>query len=136
MRIYIISIPVADYNKALTFYTEVLGFKKKRDDELGEGIRFITLVSPEDPDGPEVLLEPNAGYPAMKALREALVEDGIPITSFAVENLQKEYERLEKLGVVFTQKPLSQGGWTTAVFDDTNGNLIELAEIKKDERHS
>lgn len=131
MRIYIVSVPVGDYDKALKFYTDILGFKKKRDDELGEGIRFITLVSPEDPDGPELLLEPNAGYPAMKALREALAEDGIPITSFAVNDLQKEYERLQGLGVVFTQKPMSQGGWTTAVFDDTNGNLIELAEIKQ-----
>ena len=132
MRIYITSIPVADYDQALTFYTEVLGFKKKRDDELGEGIRFITLVSPEDPNGPELLLEPNAEYRGMKALREALAEDGIPITSFAVDDLQKEYERLQKLGVKFTQKPMSEGGWTTAVFDDTNGNLIELTEIKKE----
>jgi catechol 2,3-dioxygenase-like lactoylglutathione lyase family enzyme len=131
MRIYITSVPVADYDKALTFYTEVLGFVKKRNDELGEGARFITVVSPEDPDGPELLLEPNASYPAMKAFREALAEDGIPITSFAVDDLQKEYERLQQLGVTFTQKPMSEGGWTTAVFDDTNGNLIELAEVKK-----
>lgn len=132
MRIYIVSVPVADYDKALTFYTEVLGFKKKRDDDMGEGIRFITLVSPEDPNGPELLLEPNATHRGMKVLRESLAEDGIPITSFAVDDLQKEYERLQKLGVVFTQKPLEQGGWHTAVFDDTNGNLIELAEVKKE----
>lgn len=131
MRIYILSVPVGDYDKALTFYTEKLGFTKKRDDELGEGIRFITLVSPEDPNGPELLLEPNASYPAMKGLREALAEDGIPIASFAVDDLQKEYDRLTKLGVTFTQQPMSQGGWTTAVFDDENGNLIELAEVKK-----
>jgi len=131
MRIYITSIPIADYDKALTFYTKVLGFKKKRDDAMGEGIRFITVVSPEDPDGPELLLEPNADYHGIKALRDALAEDGIPITSFAVDDVQKEYERLQDLGVQFTQKPLSEGGWTTAVFDDTNGNLIELAEVKK-----
>jgi catechol 2,3-dioxygenase-like lactoylglutathione lyase family enzyme len=131
MRIYITSIPVADYNKALTFYTQVLGFQKKKDIELGEGMRFITLVSPEDPDGPELLLEPNADYHGMKALREALAEDGIPITSFAVDDVQKEYERLQKLGVTFTQMPLSEGGWTTAVFDDTNGNLIQIAEVKQ-----
>ena len=132
MRIYITSIPIADYDKALNFYTEVLGFKKKKDIELGEGIRWITLVSPEEPNGPELLLEPNAEYHGIKALRDALAEDGIPITSFAVDNLQKEYERLKELGVKFTQKPLTQGGWTTAVFDDTNGNLIELAEIEDD----
>lgn len=131
MRIYITSIPIADYDKALTFYTEVLGFIKKRDDHLGEGIRFITVVSPEDPDGPELLLEPNADYHGIKALRDALAEDGIPITSFAVDDVHKEYERLQKLGVMFTQKPLSEGGWTTAVFDDTNGNLIEIAEVKQ-----
>lgn len=131
MRIHMLSVPVADYGKALAFYTEVMGFKKKKDIELGEGIRFITLVSPEDPDGPELLLEPNADYRGMKALREALAEDGIPIASFAVDDLQAEYERLVKLGVTFTQKPLSEGGWTTAVLDDTNGNLIELSEVKK-----
>jgi catechol 2,3-dioxygenase-like lactoylglutathione lyase family enzyme len=131
MRIYITSIPIADYNKALTFYTEILGFQKKRDIELGGGARFITVVSPEDPDGPELLLEPNVYYPAMKALRDALAEDGIPITSFAVDDVQAEYERLQKLGVTFTQEPFSQNGPTTAVFDDTNGNLIQIAEVKK-----
>jgi catechol 2,3-dioxygenase-like lactoylglutathione lyase family enzyme len=130
MRIYMMSVPIADYDKALTFYTEVLGFQKKRHDDLGEGVSFITLVSPEDPNGPELLLEPNATYHGMKVLREALAEDGIPIASFAVDDVQKEYERLQKLGVTFTQKPLNQGGWTTAVFDDTNGNLIEMAEVK------
>ncbi|MCW5875340.1 MAG: VOC family protein [Anaerolineales bacterium] len=129
MRIYISSIPIGNYDKALTFYTEVLGFVKKRDNEMAHGIRFITLVSPEDPDGPELLLEPNANYRGIKALRDALAEDGIPITSFAVEDVQKEYERLQALGVKFTQKPMSAGGWKSAVFDDTNGNLIEIAEV-------
>ncbi len=131
MRIYITSIPVADYNQALSFYTEILGFQKKRDIELGGGARFITVVAPEDLDGPELLLEPNADYPAMKALREALAEDGIPITSFAVDDIQAEYERLQKLGVTFTQEPFSQDGPMTAVFDDTNGNLIQIVELKK-----
>lgn len=131
MRIYISSVPIANYEKALGFYTQVLGFIKKKDIELAHGMRFITLVSPEDPDGPELLLEPNANYRGIAALREALAEDGIPITSFAVEDLQKEYERLTKLGVQFTQTPLNQGGHFTAVFDDTNGNLIELAEVKQ-----
>ncbi|GHO47574.1 hypothetical protein KSX_57370 [Ktedonospora formicarum] len=89
------------------------------------------MVSPEDPDGPELLLEPNADYPAMKALREVLAEDGIPITSFAVDDVQAEYERLQKLGVIFTQEPFSQGGPTTAVFDDTSGNLLQIVELKK-----
>lgn len=131
MRIYISSVPVAHYDKALTFYTEVLGFVKKKDLQLAHGVRFITLVSPEDLDGPELLLEPNAEYRGIKALREALAEDGIPITSFAVNDLDTEYTRLQKLGVVFTQKPLRAGEWYSAVFDDTNGNLIELSEIKK-----
>jgi predicted enzyme related to lactoylglutathione lyase len=131
MRIYISSIPIADYDKALAFYTEVMGFRKKRDIKLGEGARFITVVSPEDPEGPELLLEPNADYPAMKALRQALAEDGIPITSFAVDDLQKEYDRLKELGVKFTQEPMDQGGAITAVLDDTNGNLIQLAQIKE-----
>ena len=131
MRIYITSVPIADYDKALNFYTNVLGFKKRRDIDLGPGARFITVVSPEEPDGPEILLEPNATYRGIKALRDALAEDGIPITSFAVEDVQKEYERLAKLGVIFTQKPMHNGITTSAVFDDTNGNLIELAEVKK-----
>ncbi|MBO0780209.1 MAG: VOC family protein [Ktedonobacteraceae bacterium] len=131
MRIYITSIPIADYHQALTFYTQILGFQKKRDIELGAGARWLTVVSPEDPDGPELLLEPNADYPAMKALREALAEDGIPITSFAVDDVQAEYERLQKLGVTFTQEPGSTGGPTTAVFDDTNGNLLQMVELKK-----
>lgn len=131
MRIYLTSIPIEHYDKALAFYTEVLGFVKKKDIQLGHGMRFITVVSPEDPDGAELLLEPNANYRGIKALRDALAEDGIPIASFAVDDLQKEYEHLTKLGVKFTQKPLSQGDWNTAVFDDTMGNLIELSEIKK-----
>ena len=131
MRIYITSIPVADCDKALSFYTEVLGFQKKNDIDLGEGIRWITVVSPEEPDGTELLLEPNAEYPGMKALRDALAEDGIPITSFAVDDIQREYERLRGLGVMFTQEPLSHGAYTTAVFDDTNGNLIQIVEIKQ-----
>lgn len=131
MKVYITSIPIGDYDKALDFYTNTLGFVKKRDDSFGEGIRFITVVSPEDPNGPEILLEPNAEHRGIKALREALAEDGIPIASFAVDNVQKEYERLSAKGVVFTQKPMTQAGWTSAVFDDTNGNLIEIAEVKK-----
>lgn len=131
MRIYLTSIPVSDYDHALKFYTEVLGFVKKKDFEMAPGVRWITLVSPEAPDGPELLLEPNAEYPGIKALREHLSEDGIPITSFAVEDVDAEYQRLVALGVIFTQQPMSQGIWRSAVFDDTNGNLIEITEIKE-----
>ncbi len=131
MRIYITSVPIGDYDKALEFYTKVLGFQKKRDIELGPGARFLTVVSPGEPDGPEILLEPNATYHGIKALRDALAEDGIPITSFAVDDVQKEYERLEKMGVTITQKPMFNGITTSMVIDDTNGNLIEIAEVKK-----
>ena len=99
MKIVLTSIPIDDYDKALGFYTGILGFQKKRDIPLGAGARWVTVVSPEDPDGPELLLEPNAAYPAMKALKEALVRDGIPYTAFQVGDLQEEYERLKKLGV-------------------------------------
>ena len=94
MKINLTSVPIGDYDKALKFYTEVLGFIQKRDIPLGNGARWITVVSPEDPDGTELLLEPNADYPAMKALKEALVKDGIPYTAFQVDDIQKEYARL------------------------------------------
>jgi predicted enzyme related to lactoylglutathione lyase len=128
MRVIVTSIPIADYDHALNFYTNVLGFQLKRDIPLGEGARWITVVSPEDPDGPEVLLEPNAGYPAMKALKEALVKDGIPYTMFGVDDIQAEYTRLKGLGVEFTMEPTNMGTVTSAVFDDTNGNLIMLTQ--------
>src|SRR6185295_148782 len=102
MKIKLTSVSIDDYDKALKFYTEVLCFVKKRDIPLGEGARWITVVSAEDPDGTELLLEPNAEYPAMKALREALNKDGIPYTAFQVNDIQKDYERLKKLGVEFT----------------------------------
>jgi catechol 2,3-dioxygenase-like lactoylglutathione lyase family enzyme len=95
MRIPVTSVSIDDYDKALKFYTEVLGFQLKRDIPLGGGARWITVVSPEDPDGVELLLEPNADYPAMKALKEALVKDGIPFTTFLVEDVETEYERLK-----------------------------------------
>src|SRR4026207_680436 len=98
MKIKLASVPIDDYDKALKFYTEVLGFVKKRDIPLGEGARWITVVSPEEPDGTELLLEPNAEYPAMKALKESLVKDGIPFTAFQVSDVQTEYERMKDLG--------------------------------------
>ena len=129
MQIKLASVPIDDYDKALKFYTEVLGFVKKRDIPLGEGARWITVVSPEDPDGTELLLEPNAEYPAMKALREALNKDGIPYTAFLVNDIQKEYERLKKLGVEFTMEPTNMGMTSAAVLNVTCGNLIQIYQV-------
>lgn len=125
MRITITSVLVDDQEKALRFYTDVLGFVKKIDVPAG-GARWLTVVSPEDPDGVELLLEPS-GHPAVGPFKEALVNDGIPFTSFAVKDVQAEYERLQGLGVTFTQPPTQMGPVTTAVFDDTCGNLIQIA---------
>jgi catechol 2,3-dioxygenase-like lactoylglutathione lyase family enzyme len=125
MRIVVTSVLVDDQAKAHRFYTDVLGFVTKHDIDLGEA-RWLTVVSPEDPDGTELLLEPDA-HPAAKPFKEALVEDGIPATSFAVDDVHAEYERLKGLGVQFTQKPTQMGPVTTAVFDDTCGNLIQMA---------
>lgn len=133
MKITLTSVSIDDYDKALKFYTEVLGFVKKRDIPLGQGARWITVVSPENPDGTELLLEPNADYPAMKALKEALVKDGIPFTAFEVDDIQNEYARLKKLGVEFTMEPTNMGTTTAAVFDDTCGNLIQIYEVREEE---
>ncbi len=129
MRINLTSVPVDDQAKALRFYTEVLGFVKKRDDPLGDD-RWLTVVSPEEPDGVELLLEPS-GHPAVGPFKDALVRDGIPYTSFAVDDVHAEAERLKDLGVRFTQEPAEMGPVTTAVFDDTCGNLIQIASLKK-----
>lgn len=125
MRINLTSVLVEDQDKALAFYTDVLGFVKKHDVPLGE-FRWLTVVSPEDPDGTELVLEPGA-HPAVPPYKAALVADGIPFTSFAVADVQAEYERLRGLGVRFVQEPVSMGPVTTAVFDDTCGNLIQIA---------
>jgi predicted enzyme related to lactoylglutathione lyase len=129
MKIKLESISIDDYDKALKFYTEVLGFVKKRDIPLGTGARWITVVSPQESDGTELLLEPNADYPAMKALKESLVKDGIPFTAFEVDDIQKEYTRLKKLGVEFTMEPTNMGMSTVAIFDDTCGNLIQIYQV-------
>jgi catechol 2,3-dioxygenase-like lactoylglutathione lyase family enzyme len=126
MRIHLSSILVDDQDRALRFYTEVLGFQKKTEIPLGEH-RWLTVVSPEDPNGAELVLEPDA-HPAAKPFKEALVADGIPFTSFAVNDITGEFERLRALGVTFTQEPLAMGPVTTAVFDDTCGNLIQIAQ--------
>ena len=129
MKIKLTSVSIDDYDKALKFYTEVMGFLKKRDIPLGEGARWITVVSPEEPDGTELLLEPNADYPAMKALKEALNKDGIPFAAFLVNNVQQEYERMKALGVEFTMEPTNMGMTSAAVFNDTCGNLIQIYQI-------
>jgi catechol 2,3-dioxygenase-like lactoylglutathione lyase family enzyme len=128
VRINLSSVLVDDQDKALSFYTEVLGFATKTDIPLGEA-RWLTVVSPEDPDGVELVLEPD-DHPAAKPFKEALVGDGIPFTSFAVEDVHQEFDRLRSLGVRFTQEPLEMGPVTTAVFDDTCGNLIQIAQTR------
>ena len=129
MKIKLASVSIDDYDKALKFYTDVMGFTAKRDIPLGDGARWITVVSPEEPDGTELLLEPNASYPAMKALKESLVKDGMPFTAFEVGDIQKEYERMKKLGVEFTMEPTNMGPTTAAVFNDTCGNLIQIYQV-------
>jgi catechol 2,3-dioxygenase-like lactoylglutathione lyase family enzyme len=125
MRINLASVLVDDQEKALRFYTDVLGFVKKHDIPMGED-RWLTVVSPQDPDGTELVLEPSS-HPAVKPFKEALVADGIPYTTFAVDDVKAEYERLRGLGVRFTQEPVDMGPVTTAVLDDTCGNLIQIA---------
>jgi catechol 2,3-dioxygenase-like lactoylglutathione lyase family enzyme len=127
MRIYVTSVFVDDQAKAERFYTQVLGFQTKLDIPLGEA-RWLTVVAPDDPDGTQLLLEPD-GHPAARPFKEALVADGIPFTSFAVDDIQAEHHRLEGLGVRFTQPPTEMGPTTTAVFDDTCGNLIQIVQL-------
>ena len=129
MRIRLNSISIGDYDQALHFYTDILGFVKKQNIPMGPGMRWITVVSPDEPDGTELVLEPNATYPAMKALKESLVKDGIPFTAFQVDDLEKEYTRLKELGVRFTMEPTNMGMVSIAVLDDTNGNLIQLYQV-------
>jgi catechol 2,3-dioxygenase-like lactoylglutathione lyase family enzyme len=130
MQITLTSILVDDQARALAFYTDVLGFQKKHDIPMGEH-RWLTVVSPEAPDGVELVLEPDE-HPAAKPFKAALVEDGIPFTSFAVKDVAREFERLRGLGVRFTQEPATMGPVTTAVLDDTCGNLVQIAEMHAD----
>ncbi len=124
-RITITSVLVDDQAKALRFYTEVLGFVKKTEVPMGEHA-WLTVVSPEDPDGTQLVLEPS-DHPAVAPFKKALVADGIPYTSFAVDDVQAGHDRLVAAGVRFIQPPTSMGPVTTAVFDDTCGNLIQIA---------
>ncbi|QHS21816.1 VOC family protein [Virgibacillus sp. MSP4-1] len=127
MEIIVTSIFVEDQDKALEFYTETLGFVKKHDVPAGE-FRWIALVSPENEEGTELVLEPN-DHPAAKEYQEKLFADGIPVTMFGVADIQMEYERLKNLGVRFTMEPTEAGNVTIAVFDDTCGNLIQIAQM-------
>jgi len=124
MKISLTSVMVEDQDKALRFYTEVLGFVKKKDLPLGE-FRWLTVVSPEGPDDVELLLEPT-GFPASKTYQKALFEAGIPLATFAVTDIQKECERMKALGVVFSLEPTRMGPVTAAVFEDTCGNRIQI----------
>jgi catechol 2,3-dioxygenase-like lactoylglutathione lyase family enzyme len=128
MRIVIASVLVDDQRKALRFYTEKLGFVKKTDVPVGEA-SWLTVISPEQTNGPELLLEPDS-HPAVGPFKSALVADGIPFTSFAVDDVHAEYKRLSDSGVRFTQPPSDMGPVITAVFDDTCGNLIQIAQTK------
>ena len=124
MKIKLTSVMVDDQNKALKFYTETLGFAVSKDIPMGEA-RWLTVVSPEGPDDIELLLEP-MGFPPAKTYQKALFEAGIPATAFAVENIQNDYERMKKLGVLFRSEPTKMGPVTVAVFEDTCGNLIQM----------
>lgn len=128
MRINLTSVFVDDQRAALAFYTDVLGFTKRRDIPVGND-SWLTVVSPESPDGPELLLEPSS-HPAVKPYRDALVEDGIPLAQFAVDDVEAEHARLTGKGVMFTQPPTDIGTAVVAVFDDTCGNLIQLVAEK------
>jgi catechol 2,3-dioxygenase-like lactoylglutathione lyase family enzyme len=135
MRIQLTSVFVDDQRAALAFYTDVLGFTKHRDVPLGEDA-WLTVVSPDAPDGPELLLEPSR-HPAVGPFRQALVRDRLPLAQFAVDDVAAEYERLSSRGVVFTLPPTDVGAAVIAVFDDTCGNLIQIiAEKRPAERSS
>jgi catechol 2,3-dioxygenase-like lactoylglutathione lyase family enzyme len=127
MRIKLNSVFVDDQDMALKFYTEVLGFIKKTEIPLGAA-KWLTVVSPEGPDDIELVLEPSDN-PAAKTFKKALFEQGIPLTAFEVDDLQKEFKRLKGLGVVFTVEPVNMGEVTIAVFDDTCGNLIQIYQV-------
>jgi predicted enzyme related to lactoylglutathione lyase len=129
VRINLTSVFVDDQRAALAFYTDVLGFTKRRDVPLGDDA-WLTVVSPESPDGPELLLEP-ANHPAVQPYRDALMEDGISLAQFAVDDVTAVHARLSALGVAFTQPPTDVGTAVIAVLDDTCGNLIQLIEEKQ-----
>ena len=128
MKIKLNSVIVRDQEAALRFYTEILGFVKKMDIPAGE-FRWLTVVSPEEPYGTELLLEPNVNA-AAATFQQALFDAGIPLTAFAVEDTEQEYLRLSALGVAFTSKPVDAGAAIVAVLDDTCGNLVQIYQIR------
>lgn len=130
MRIRLESVSVGDQDHALRFYTGTLGFVTKRDIPMDHGARYLTVVSPAEPEGTELMLEPNAEHPATKAYREALYAEGIPMTAFQVDDCAAEHRRLVDLGVVFQSGPVDAGLAVMATFDDTCGNLIMIYEEK------
>ncbi|MBL0889147.1 MAG: VOC family protein [Gemmatimonadaceae bacterium] len=127
LRMHVMSVMVDDQRKALAFYTDVLGFVKKTEIPMGE-VSWLTVVSPDAPNGIELSLEPDS-HPAARPFKQALVEDGIPFTSFGVDDVQAEYERLSGLGVRFTQPPTNLGPVIVATLDDTCGNLLQIAQL-------
>ena len=127
MKIKLTSVFVNDQIKALDFYTRTLGFVKKADVSAGK-YRWLTVVSAEEPNGPQLVLEPNDN-PAAKTYQESILKQGIPTTMFFVDNIQKEYQKLKKLGVKFTMEPTKTPGSTIARFDDTVGNLIQITQL-------
>lgn len=128
MKIQLIPLLVDDQDKALLFYTERLGFIKKRDIPVGGDARWLTVVSPEEPNGAELVLEPNTN-PAGQVFQKAMFDQGIPLTAFGVNDIQAEYERLKKLGVRFSMEPTNMGMTIMAVLDDTCGNFIQIYQV-------
>jgi predicted enzyme related to lactoylglutathione lyase len=130
MKIKLTSVFVDDQEKALKFYTELLGFQKKMDFPGGGSYRWLTVVSPEDPEGVQLVLEANEGYnPAAKSYQQQIHQHGIPAANFFVEDVQKEFDRLKQHGVSFTKEPTKTTGSTIALLDDTCGNLIQLTHL-------
>lgn len=127
MKIKLNSVYISDQDKALKFYTEVLGFVKKNDIPLGK-FRWLTVVSPDEPNGTELVLEPDEN-PAAKVFKKSIFEQGIPLTAFQVDDIEKEYARMKKLGVVFKKPPTNMGPVTLAMFDDTCGNYIQIYQV-------
>lgn len=127
MKIRLTSVFVDDQEKALKFYTEVLGFVKKKDFPVG-AFKWLTVASPEEPDGVELLLEPDDN-PAAKTFKTAVFQQGIPVATFFVEDIHQEHQRMQQLGVVFRQEPVQMGPTTIAVFEDTCGNLIQICQV-------
>ena len=127
MKIKLASVFVNDQNRALEFYTKILGLSKKMDVSAGR-YRWLTIVSPEEPNGTQLVLEPNEN-PAARTYQESIMKQGIPATNLFVDDIQKEYEKLTSLGVRFTMQPTRVTGSTIARFDDTVGNLIQITQL-------